>query len=203
MPEIGQTILHYEIVEKISSGGMGVVYKARDLHLDRFVALKTLSPEKIPNPEFKKRFIQEAKAASALNHPNITVIHEIDETEDGQIFIVMAYYEAETLGIKMQHGPLGVDEATGIALQIASGLANAHERGIIHGDITPSNILVTTDGIALIIDFGLARFVGSMDIPDSAPGAGLGSGEGRDPAGEVMCLCREYDVIFRPGWKES
>ena len=108
---VGKTISHYKILEKLGSGGMGVVYKAQDLKLDRFVALKFLSPQLGEDEEDKKRFIQEAKAASTLDHPNICTIHEIDESENGQLFIVMAYYDGETLKKKIERGLLNLEEA--------------------------------------------------------------------------------------------
>ena len=160
---IGETISHYRIVEKLGHGGMGVVYKAQDLKLDRLVALKFLpvhakaEDESTPG-SLRKRFEQEAKAASALDHANIGTIYEIDETKDGQIFIVMAYYEGDTLEKKIEAGPLQLDEVLDIAFQLATGVAKAHEKGIVHRDIKPANIIVTTDGVVKIIDFGLAKF---------------------------------------------
>jgi serine/threonine-protein kinase len=155
---IGQTISHYKIIEKLGGGGMGVVYKAQDLKLDRFVALKFL-PAHLANEEEKKWFIQEAKAASALDHPNIYTIHEIDDTEDGQMFIVMAYYEGETLQKTVDSNQLLVNSVIEIAIQIAQGLAKAHAHGIIHRDIKPANVIITKDGVAKILDFGLAKLV--------------------------------------------
>ena len=154
---ICKTISHYKIIEKLGSGGMGVVYKAQDLKLDRFVALKFLPPHLTSSEEEKQRFIHEAKAASALQHNNICAIHEIDETDDDQIFICMDYYEGETLKNKIEHGQLrSVDEKLDIAIQIANGLAKAHEKEIVHRDIKPANIMLTTDGVVKILDFGLA-----------------------------------------------
>jgi serine/threonine protein kinase len=157
---IGKTISHYKILEKLGAGGMGVVYKAEDLKLDRFVALKFLPHHLNADEEEKKRFIHEAKAASALDHPNICVIHEIGETEDGQIFICMAYYEGETLKKKIERGPLPIDPTLDLAMQIAQGLARAHEAGITHRDIKPANIMITNRGEVKIVDFGLAKFAG-------------------------------------------
>ena len=157
---IGKTISHYKILEKLGSGGMGVVYKAEDSKLKRTVAIKFLPPELTRDEEVKNRFIHEAQAASALEHHNICNIHEIDETEDGQTFITMACYEGETLQDKIDRGPLKVDDAIDIAIQIAQGLTKAHEKGIIHRDIKPSNIFITDDGIVKIIDFGLAKLTG-------------------------------------------
>ena len=157
---IGKTISHYKILEKLGEGGMGVVYKAEDTKLDRFVALKFLPPHLIQAEEQKKRFIQEAKAASALDHPNISTIYEIDETEDGQMFIAMAYYEGETLKARTEHGPLSLEEAIDIAMQLAQGLARAHEEKIVHRDIKPANIMITHRDEVKIVDFGLAKLAG-------------------------------------------
>ena len=157
---IGRTISHYKIIEKIGSGGMGTVYKAQDTILDRFVALKFLSPHLSQAEEEKKRFIHEAKAASALDHPNICNIYEIDETEDGQIFIAMACYEGESLKDKIDRGPMPIDEVLNIAIQIAQGLEKAHSKEIVHRDIKPANVLVTEDGQVKIVDFGLAKLAG-------------------------------------------
>lgn len=143
---------------------MGIVYKAQDLKLDRFVALKFLPHHLSADEEEKKRFIHEAKAASALDHPNICVIHEIDETEDGQIFICMAYYEGETLKKKVASGQLSVDSTIDIAMQIAQGLAKAHEHGIVHRDLKPANVMITKDGVAKIVDFGLAKLAGQSRL---------------------------------------
>ncbi len=153
----GQIVSHYTILEKLGSGGMGVVYRASDLRLDRTVALKFLSPEISTEEEYKKRFLREAKAASALDHPNICTIHEIDVAADGQMFIAMAYYPGETLKKKIQRGPLPVPEAVDLAMQVARGLAKAHQQGIAHRDIKPANVLVTEEGVVKIVDFGLAQ----------------------------------------------
>ncbi len=157
---IGQTVSHYKILEKIGGGGMGVVYKAQDLKLDRFVALKFLPPHLSADEEEKKRFIQEAKAASALDHPNICNIHEIDETEDGRMFIAMAYYQGETLRKKVISNQLSVSSVIEIAIQIVQGLAKAHEHGIVHRDLKPENVIITKEGVVKILDFGLAKLSG-------------------------------------------
>jgi len=156
---IGRTISHYQILEKLGGGGMGVVFKARDLKLDRFVALKFLPPEVSSDEEEKKRFINEAKTASSLDHPNICTIHDIAETEHGQLFIVMTCYEGESLRTKVKKGPLKIKEAVDIALQVARGLAKAHEHGIVHRDIKPANVMLTGDTIVKIVDFGLAKLL--------------------------------------------
>ena len=157
---IGETISHYKILEKLGGGGMGIVYKAEDTKLHRTVALKFLPSELTRNEEAKKRFIQEAQAASSLDHNNICVVHEIDETDDGQIFISMNCYDGETLKKKIERGPIKTDEAIDIAIQIANGLKKAHEQKIIHRDIKPANIFITNDGIVKILDFGLAKLSG-------------------------------------------
>jgi serine/threonine protein kinase/Tfp pilus assembly protein PilF len=157
---VGKTISHYKILEKLGEGGMGVVYKAEDTKLHRFVALKFLPPDLTRDPEAKARFIQEAQAASALDHPNICNIHEIDETAEGQLFIVMACYEGETLKHRIARAQLGIEEAIGIAAQIGEGLAKAHAAGIVHRDMKPANVMITNDGVAKILDFGLAKLAG-------------------------------------------
>ena len=161
---VGQTVSHYRILEKLGEGGMGVVYKAQDLRLERLVALKFLPPHISPDEEEKIRFIREAKAASALDHPNVGTIHEIADAPDGQMFIVMAYYQGETLKQRIERGPLPVKEAVDIAAQIALGLAKAHSQGIVHRDIKPGNVMVTKDGLVKIIDFGLAKLGGLTKI---------------------------------------
>ena len=169
---IGTTISHYKILEKLGGGGMGVVYKAQDLKLDRQVALKFLPPDLTRDPEAKERFVHEAKAASALDHNNICNIHEIDETPDGQLFIVMGYYEGETLKKKIERGPLKIDEATDIAIQIAQGLEEAHKHQIVHRDIKPANVLITASGVVKIVDFGLAKLAGRTALTQSGSTVG-------------------------------
>jgi serine/threonine protein kinase/tetratricopeptide (TPR) repeat protein len=161
---IGKTVSHYRIVEKLGEGGMGVVYRAEDTKLKRTVALKFLPSELTRDADAKARFIQEAQAASALDHPNICTIYEIDETAEGQLFICMACHEGETLKERIGLGPLDAKEAVGVALQIARGLAKAHERGIVHRDIKPANTIVTVDRVAKILDFGLAKLVGGARL---------------------------------------
>jgi serine/threonine protein kinase/Tfp pilus assembly protein PilF len=165
---IGKTIAHYRIIEQLGVGGMGVVYKAEDNKLKRTVALKFLPPELTRDPEAKARFIREAQAASALEHSNICNIHEIDETAEGQIFIVMACYEGETLKDKIKDKRLKTKEAIDIAIQIAQGMEKAHEKGIIHRDIKPANIFITADGNVKILDFGLAKLTGQAQLTKDA-----------------------------------
>ena len=157
---IGNIISHYKILEKLGEGGMGVVYKALDTTLNRNVALKFLPPHLTSDPSIRKRFINEARAASALDHPNICTIHEINKTEDDQLYICMAYYEGESLSQKIKRGPLPLDESMHIFSQIAQGLMAAHEEKIIHRDIKPGNIIITDKGETKIVDFGLATLVG-------------------------------------------
>jgi len=161
---VGKTISHYKILEKLGEGGMGVVYKAQDTKLDRFVALKFLPPHLGKSKEEKERFIHEAKAASALDHNNICTIHEINETEDGQLFIAMAHYEGQTLDQKIKQGPLPLEEAVDIAIQIAHGLDKAHKKEIVHRDIKPGNLLLTGDHVVKILDFGLAKLRGRTKL---------------------------------------
>ena len=155
----GRTVSHYRIVEKLGGGGMGIVYRAEDLRLRRMVALKFLPPEHTRNAEAKQRLMLEAQAASALDHANICTVHEIDETPDGQLFLAMAYYDGETLKKRIDRGPLEIDEAIDIAIQVAQGLARAHESGIVHRDIKPANIMLGSRGEVKIVDFGLAKLM--------------------------------------------
>jgi serine/threonine protein kinase len=158
----------YKIIEELGKGGMGVVYKAEDIKLRRTVAVKFLPPELTRNTLAKERFIQEAQAASALDHNNICTIHEIDETDEDQLFIVMAFYEGKTLKKKIESGLLEIDQVVDIALQVARGLAKAHEHGIIHRDIKPANIMLTEDGVAKVVDFGLAKLAGQTQLTKTA-----------------------------------
>jgi tetratricopeptide (TPR) repeat protein/tRNA A-37 threonylcarbamoyl transferase component Bud32/TolB-like protein len=154
----------YQVLEELGRGGMGVVYKAEDSKLRRHVALKFLPSDLTRRPEAKERFVHEARAASALDHPNICTVYEIDETADGQMFISMGCYDGETLEKKIESGPLRVEEATSIGIQVAQGLAEAHEKGIVHRDVKPSNIIVTRKGQAKIMDFGLAKLAGQTRL---------------------------------------
>ena len=161
---LGRAIGHYVVKEHIGGGGMGVVYKAEDSRLERTVALKFLPPELTRDPVAKARFLQEARAASALEHPNICTIHEVDETEDGQLYLAMPAYDGETLKRKVEHGPLPLGEAVDFAIQAGQGLAKAHRQGIVHRDIKPANLIVTGDGIVKILDFGLAKLAGAAGL---------------------------------------
>ena len=153
---VGQSISHYKVLEKLGEGGMGVVYKAEDTKLDRLVALKFLPAHLLGDEDIRKRFEREAKAAAALNHPNICAVHEIDEA-DGKSFISMAFLEGESLDKKIAQGPLKLEEALSIAQQIAEGLEAAHNKGVHHRDIKPENVIVDQGGRVTIMDFGLAQ----------------------------------------------
>jgi serine/threonine protein kinase/Tfp pilus assembly protein PilF len=157
---IGKTISHYKILKKLGEGGMGVVYKAQDTSLNRLVALKFLPAHLTEDESTRKRFIVEAQAASALDHPNICNIHEINETDDGQLYICMAYYEGVSLKEIIDKGPIPFDEAIKIFSKIAQGLKTSHEKNIIHRDIKPGNIIITDKGEVKIVDFGLAKLAG-------------------------------------------
>ena len=166
---VGRTISHYEIVEKLGEGGMGVVYKAHDTHLDRFVAIKVLPPEKVADAERKRRFVQEAKSASALNHPHIITIHDI-ASDDGLDFISMEYVPGKPLNQVIARKGLPLAEALKYAVQIADALAAAHAAGIIHRDLKPANVMVSgapeRSGFVKVLDFGLAKLTDKADSSD-------------------------------------
>ena len=165
----GRTIAHYSVLGKIGEGGMGAVYEARDEHLDRLVALKILPADKMADPERRGRFVREARAASALNHPNIVAIHDVAEA-DGVCFIAMERVEGDTLDALIGRKGLPLRRALGIAVQLADGLGKAHAAGIIHRDLKPSNIMVTPDGVVKILDFGLAKLLEPAEpVDDDGP----------------------------------
>jgi len=168
----GERVGNYQIVAMAGAGGMGVVYKALDIKLERTVALKFLPPDLNASEKDKERFLKEARTASSLDHPNIGVIHGVEETEDGHAFIVMAFYEGESLTQKIRRGPLPVRDAVDIAIQMAKGLEAAHARNIVHRDVKPSNVLITQHGLAKIVDFGLARVVTSPTMTQTGGTSG-------------------------------
>ncbi len=176
---VGSRVSHYTILEKLGGGGMGEVYKAEDLNLKRLAALKFLPAYFSKDEDAKQRFIQEAQNASSLDHPNICTIYEIDEAKNpaneatGRLFIAMAFYDGGTLKKRIHQRVMSPSEAIDTAIQIASGLAQAHQRGIIHRDVKPENVMLTNDGTAKIVDFGLARFAGTSGI--TRPGITMGT----------------------------
>src|SRR5206468_4000197 len=169
---VGQSISHYKITGKLGAGGMGVVYKALDLKLERTVALKFLPTDGAVKDRDKQSLLREARAASALDHPNIGVIHGIEESEEHQFFIVMGYYEGETLSQKLSRGVIPVRESLDLAIQIARGLSSAHARNMVHRDVKPSNIIITNEKLVKIVDFGLARVVATASATQSISSTG-------------------------------
>ena len=201
---IGQTISHYRVLEKLGEGGMGVVYKAEDTKLLRPVALKFLSPQWLSDSEAKKRFMREAQAAAALQHPNVCPVHEIDEVA-GRLFISMAFLEGRELSAEIEEGPIAADRTIQLAAQFAEGLAEAHSMGIVHRDIKPANLFVTTSDRGVILDFGLAQLV-APESKLTREGATLGtcaymspeqtSGHDIDPRTDVWSLgCVLYEML--------
>jgi eukaryotic-like serine/threonine-protein kinase len=164
---IGRTISHYKITDKLGAGGMGVVYKALDLQLERTVALKFLSTDVAVSDRNKESLLREARAASALDHPNTGVIYGLEESDDHQLYIVMAYYDGETVAQKLLRGRIPLHESLDFATQVARGLSAAHARRIIHRDIKPSNIIITGQNVAKIVDFGLARVIATPSMTQS------------------------------------
>jgi len=169
---IGKTVSHYKILEKLGEGGMGVVYRAHDTALGRDVALKFLPTNLTRDPTAKTRFVREARAASALDHPNVSTVYEIDETEEGQLFIAMTYYEGEALRERLSRGPLPLEDAMSITIQIAQGLLAAHQKDIVHRDIKAANVFLTSSGLVKILDFGLAKLSGvtQLTLPETTVG---------------------------------
>jgi len=169
---VGDEVGNYRILGIAGAGGMGVVYRALDRKLERTVALKFLPAELNASEKEKERFLKEARTASSLDHPNVGVIHGVEEASDGRSFIVMAFYEGESLAQKIRGGPIPFREATEIAMQMAQGLAAAHARNIVHRDVKPSNVMLTQHGLAKIVDFGLARVVSSASMTQTGGTSG-------------------------------
>lgn len=157
---IGEQIGPYLIEGIIGAGGMGMIHKAKDTRLDRYVALKNLPPHLTVNNQNRERFLNEAKAVSRLDHPNICTLYDIGETEDKQLYIAMPFYEGYTLDKRMRNGPIPLDDSIAICLQICEGLHAAHTSGIVHRDIKPANVIVTTDNVVKLLDFGVAKISG-------------------------------------------
>ncbi|MFV1980103.1 MAG: serine/threonine-protein kinase, partial [Rhodothermia bacterium] len=169
----GKSIGHYEVGEKLGAGGMGVVYHARDTKLERDVALKFLPTEWSRDEDAKRRFMQEARTASGLDHQNICTVYEIGETEDGQLFIVMPLYRGQTLKYRLKGGQLSVSESVSIIRQLLEGLATAHEAGIIHRDVKPANIMLADRGQVKLLDFGIAKLGAGIGLTQT--GSTLGT----------------------------
>ena len=163
----GASVGRYQIESRLGAGGMGVVYRATDGRLKRTVAIKVLPQSLTTDEAAKARFVQEAQAASALDHPNICTIHDIDETPDGQLYLAMAHYAGGTVMDRINGGPLEVNAALDMAVQVAQGLAKAHDAGITHRDIKPANVMLTADGGVKIVDFGLAKLAGQAGLTDT------------------------------------
>jgi non-specific serine/threonine protein kinase len=186
---VGQTLSHYKILAPIGSGAMGDVFKAEDTRLHRFVAIKVMAQALARDAALNRRFMQEARAASALDHPNVCTVHDIGETADGRLFLVMTYYDGETVKVKIRRAPLPIDQVSSIARQIAAGLARTHEFGIVHRDVKPGNLFVTKFGEVKILDFGLAKLRG--DVSDTAPGVVLGTVLYMSPE-QVACAAVDF-----------
>ncbi len=184
---IGLTIGHYRILERIGAGGMGEVYKAEDTQLPPSGGPEIFTPRIDPEPDGPPAARPEARAASALDHPNICGVHEIGETADGRMFICMVHYEGETLKDRIARGPMSIEEILSVSVQTAQGLASAHQAGVVHRDIKPANIMITHRGDVKILDFGLAKLSGHSQAAESEGTVGttayMSPEQARGPAG--------------------
>ncbi|NNE35529.1 MAG: serine/threonine protein kinase, partial [Rhodothermales bacterium] len=169
---VNSTVSHYEILAELGRGGMGIVYKARDVRLDRLAALKFLAPQWTQDKLAKERFVREAQSAAATEHTNICNVYEIDETDDGQLFIAMAYYEGQTLKQIIAEGPVDLGDALLFAAQTAEGLGRAHEKGVVHRDVKPGNIIVVENKTVKVLDFGIAKLSGSAELTQTGSTVG-------------------------------
>jgi len=195
--KIGSTISHYHIVEKLGEGGMGFVYKAEDTKLRRFVALKFLPSNLLGAEGVKARFLREARASAALQHPNICTVYEIDDV-DGQTFIAMAYVDGAELGKRIEAGPLGIAELLDTGIQVATGLQEAHGKGVVHRDIKPANIMDSKSGQAVLMDFGLAR-LGAAESKLTKEGTTLGTSSYMSPEQTTGSTCDQRTDIWALG----
>src|SRR5688572_10262942 len=168
----GRVVSHYVVLDVLGAGGMGVVCRARDERLHRLIALKFLPPHLVADPAAKRRFMLEARAAAALEHPNVCTIYEVGETPEGELYIAMPLYDGQTLQNRIKQGPLTVEQVVNIAREMAAGVAAAHEQGIVHRDIKPSNLMLLSDGRLKILDFGVAKV---KDISLTAAGTPVGT----------------------------
>ena len=184
-------IAHYEVLEELGRGGMGVVYKAKDVRLDRTVALKMLPHHVTGDEEAKARFLHEGRAASALDHSSICTIFDVGESEDGRLFMAMGLVDGPSLADLIAERPLELDRALEIAIDVGEGLQHSHEAGVIHRDIKPSNVMLTNSGQVKVLDFGLARLAGATMLTASGTTLGTAAYMSPEQAGGQRADARE------------